>query len=64
MGHTHRKAPTCEDMEPSQDVIIEQIDGHSEVQEEEISIYREISYMIVCNEFKSESEMDKDLRKV
>ena len=62
MGHTHRKPSNSEDLQSSQNVMIEQIYGNSEVQEEETRIYREISYIIACDKSKSETQMDKDLR--
>lgn len=60
-GHTHRKLSNCEDLESSQ---IDQIDGTTEVEEEEISVYREILYTISCNEPKTEKEVEEDLRRV
>ena len=50
MGHTHRKHSNHDDLESSQDDVIDQIDGNTEVQEEEsseISQFIEISYTIL-----------------
>ena len=67
MGHTHRKHSNRDDLESSQDDLIDQMDGTTEVEEEEnseISQFREISYTISCNESKTEKDVDKDLMKV
>ena len=64
MGHRHRKLSNCDDLESIQ---IDQIDGNTEVEEEEsskISKFRKMSYTISCNEPKIEHDVDKDLTKV
>ena len=37
MGHSHRKPSNCEDLESSQDEVIEQVNGNTEVEDEDKS---------------------------
>ena len=53
MGHSHRKPSNCEDLESSQDEVIEQVDGNTEVEDEDKS---EISKKSIKeNELKTKS---------
>ena len=53
MGHSHRKPSNCEDLESSQDEVIEQVDGNTEVEDEDTS---EISNKILKeNEVQTKS---------